>query len=170
MLDSSSPEASVSTSVSPNHFSLALSFIIVVLSNVSVTTFPFEYTLSVLFIILILSFISVTAVIGGLFLPFTVAVFETANKLTCVVATVCPFVLPEAFRFSINVLANKNITIREEIRSISISQAVLPFAFIFVAISPDMDTVTISFTIVPLANITFTMDSFPDTISGFRSI
>jgi hypothetical protein len=98
------------------------------------------------------------------------AVFKTTDKLSSVVTAVFPFVLSEAFGLAINILTNEYVSVREEVRTITMSEALLPFSLVLIAISPDMDSVTISFRIVPLAYVALSMDTFPDTISNFSSI
>jgi len=111
MLNTASPEASVSTAVCPDHFALALAFIVVILANISVTTFPLEDTLSVLLIVEILSFVGITAMVSCLFLPLAMTVLETPYKLSCVITSISPFVLAESLRFSVHILSNENVPI-----------------------------------------------------------
>lgn len=78
-----------------------------------------------LFIIHILSLVSialgVTHLICLFLFPLPMTVFYASLKLPGVAASICPFILTEAFGLSINVLTNKDITICEEVTAISMS-------------------------------------------------
>ena len=95
------------------------------------------------------------------------AVFETVLELTSVTAAIYPLVLSEAFWLAVVVLANKDITIREEVTAVSVSQAAFPLAFILVAIAPNMHTVSLSLGVLPLANVGLAIRALPNAVATF---
>ena len=78
-----------------------------------------------LFIIHILSLVGVALGVAHLIclflFPLSMTVFYASLKLPSVAASICPFILTEAFGLSINVLTNKDITICEEITAVAVS-------------------------------------------------
>ena len=127
-----------------------------------------------LFIVDILSLVSIASgvaiLVCLLLLPLTVAILHATFELTSIATAINPLILTEALRFSVDILTNKDIPIGEEVASVSMAQGAKPLAFVFVTVPPNMNTIALSLGILPLTNITFTIQTLPYSISTLNSL
>lgn len=90
-----------------------------------------------LFVILIATLVLVTGIIATL-LPVALPILLPIVKLSRVNVTVAPHVLPESLCLSVQVLANVGVSDSEVIASLSMPQALFPFAFVLVSVTPNV--------------------------------
>ena len=161
LLDALAPCAHVCASISPSHHTVPLPLVFDVASHIDVARLPLKRAMAVLLVIYILAFIGVAphrAVFICLpLLPLTMTILHSSFELACVAAAIHPLVLPKAFRLPVNILANEDIAICEEVTSIAVPKGADPFSFVLVAIAPDVDTVSLGFGILPLTDVALTV-------------
>ena len=68
------------------------------------------------------------------------------------------------------VLAKIDIAVSKRVRTLPMPQAELPLALVSITIRPLVLSVSMSFVLVPLADVAVTSDALPDTIAVFDSI
>lgn len=119
VLDTLIPDAHISALICPLHHTVPVALVLQVIAFVPVTRLPFEDTISVLLVILVETLVRialrVTELVSLLFLPFSMAVFESIQELASVAAAILPLVLAEAFRLSLGILANITVAIGEKV-------------------------------------------------------
>jgi len=165
ILNSFLPLAFVAGAISPVHFTVAVALVILVAPLVDVAALPSELAHTRLLVVDVASFVHVAILCIESFTPFAFSVLEAFFELTDVDASVFPFVLTNSLRPSALVGACKNITVRKDIRSLSVLQAVQPLALISVSILPLMHSVAISLRVFPLPDVRVAKDTFPDTLA-----
>ena len=173
-LDALVPRSHVGAPVCPSHHTIALPLIINVAPHINVARLPLESAVPMLLIVDILSLVSIASGIAILvcllLFPLTVAVLHATFELTSIATSVYPLILTEALWFTVDILTNKDISIGEEVTSVSVAQGTKPFTLIFVTISPNMDTIALSLGILPLTNVAFPIQTFPYSISTLHSL
>lgn len=164
MLDSVEPLSFVAGPIGPVHFSVAVPLVLLVAPTVNVARFPSKSAQTRLLVICVLALILVT-VLGFLSLtPLAFAVLHTVSELPHIDRSVFPFVLTETLRFAINILSCVDVTVGEHVRSLSMLQAELPFAFVSISIFPLVDSIPVCFTLGPLAYVRVTKYTFPNAL------
>lgn len=113
ILDVMGPLTLVLRAVSPFHLSKTVPLISVVITFVNITALPCENARALLIIIYIITFVDITALGCGAASPFTLTVAFAVFKLAHVRGTICPGVLPAAFRLTVFVLTGIAITRNE---------------------------------------------------------
>lgn len=99
VLNSSHPLSNVYRAICPLHLAFSLTLIIDIASLVLISTGPNEMSVSVLFIILICSFVLIYIVSFALS-PFSVTMLESHLKISYVVSSTLPDILPFTIWFS----------------------------------------------------------------------
>lgn len=153
MLDAVLPLTLIAAAIGPVHLAIAVPLILLVAAAVLVTRLPRECANARLLIIHVVAFVLIAVGLGGTLFPFSLAVLHSAFELAHVQTRILPLVLAEAMWLAILVLASVHITISKLIRPLSMLQTELPFPFVSIAIFPLVNSVTISFTLRPLAYV-----------------
>ena len=124
-LDALIPCSHVGAPVCPSHHTIALPLIIDVAPHINVARLPLKSAVPMLFIVDILSLVSIASgvaiLVCLLLLPLTVAILHASFELTSIATSINPLILTEAFRFSVDILTNKDITIGEEVTPVSMA-------------------------------------------------
>ena len=66
--------------------------------------------------------------------------------------------------------ASEAVTIGEDIRSLAMLQAVVPFTFVPITIFPLVHAVSCGFRLTPLSNVRVAEDSFPDALTLLKAV
>ena len=113
------PDSHVGALIGPLHDSIPMAFIFLVISFIPVATLPFEDTPSVLLVMFVQALIRVTfrvsKFISLLFLPFTMAVFESVHELACIATAILPLILAKSLRLSLCILTNITVAICKKV-------------------------------------------------------
>ena len=114
-MDAVIPLASIYAAIGPVHLTIALFDIKVIVALVIGTRSPSELAEPVLHILMVLTFVGICYFFCSVLLPHTLSLFHTFDEDTRVSVTVGPTILTIAVSFSVSVLAEVNITIREDV-------------------------------------------------------
>jgi hypothetical protein len=158
MLDTFMPGATIDGAVSPAHLTEALSFIADIATSVGVARLPFEEAPAVFLISEIITFVLISFGVWwkrGVksFPPLSISVFEAVFEGALISVPVHPLVLAIALWLSVLILSNVHVAIGEEIGTVTVSEARLPFAFVPVSIEPDMHAISFGLARLPLADV-----------------
>jgi hypothetical protein len=158
MLDTFMPGATIDGAVSPAHLSEALSFIADIATSVGVARLPLEEAPAVFLISEVIAFVLISfgvwwkrGVKG--FPPLSVSVFEAVFEGALISVPVHPLVLAIALWLPVLILSNVHVSIGEEIGTVAVPEACLPFALVPVSIEPYMHAISFSLAGLPLADV-----------------
>jgi hypothetical protein len=144
MLYSFDPLSLVHTAISPAHLPVAVALILPVLPLVPVAARPREHPIPVLLVqaVVPLVLVGLRALAG---FPLALSMFHAILELANVKRPILPSILALAIRFPFLVVACVDVAIDEDVRTLAVLQAVLPFAFVAVTVLPDVHAVAFCF-------------------------
>jgi hypothetical protein len=90
-------------------------------------------------------------------------------KLTNVDTPIFPLILAHTFGFSLLISACKDVSVCKYIRALAMLETISPLAFISISILPLMNTVSVSFALLPLAYVGVTKNAFPNSLAFFEA-
>ena len=154
MLDAHAPLALIYRAVGPEHLSIPVTLIVLIVALIDVPALPREHSVAIFSIVTILAVVLI-ARSGGirLLLPFPLAMLEAFLEVTDIHAATLPLVLSVSVWLATFVRSCKGIPIGEYVSSLTVFEAVSPLAFISITIFPLMDAVPVGFTVLPLAYV-----------------
>ena len=170
MLNTADPFTLIHTSICPEHLTITLPLILIIVPFINITTSPSKNAFAMLSVVYVISFIHITILNIPRTPPFTFSMLFASGKVASINLACGPDVLAFAVRFSICVLTSIHISISKAISPLSMLQAHLPLALIPVTIWPQMDTITMSLGRGPLSDIRIILYAFPDTVSLFYAL
>lgn len=169
VLDSFLPLTLVDTGISPLHLTIAISFIIFVLSFVDIPTGPSENTKSMLLVETVVPFVLI-ALWSFPTLPSSLTMLQPILELSNVEGPILPGVLSFAFGLSILVLTGVNISVSKDIGALTVLQTAFPLPLIPVSVFPSVHSVAFSLGMSPLSNVGIIVESSPNSIAMLKSL
>jgi len=163
MLQPLVPIAPVYRSVVPIHFSVSNFDIILIMTLVPTAGLPNEFAVSLLFVIFVSPLILITIFISTLF-PVALAVFLTIEELAGVYIAITPHVLAESLCFTVLIFADVGVTYSEVVATLSMSEALLPFSFILIAVAPKVLAEAIGLVQYPLPYVAVALQALPQAV------
>ena len=164
------PVAVILCSVCPLHLAVATLLICLIMALVRAASVPAELTVPVFLVCFVAAFVLITFGVAAL-LPLAVAIFLPVEELTRIRVAVHPSVLAIALGFSVQIFSDVGVTNRKAVCSLSVAQAVLPLAFIDVAIAPNMLSEAVRLILLPLPSVGVTLFlAAPATVAGLRTL
>src|SRR3712207_5923560 len=117
MLDAMLPITTIYGTIYPEHLTITLSLILLVITFLSVTRFPLKFTIPVFLIILIFSFILIIKLlsISRFLAPFTLSMLDSILELSSICISIRPLILTKPIWITVVILSNVLISIRKEI-------------------------------------------------------
>lgn len=170
VLYASNPLTFVHATISPQHLTVALSLVLLVISFIDVARCPGENAFAVLLVLLIFTLVCVAGLDVSGATPFTPTVFFAFEEVTCVDLTSGPNVLAFALGFTVEVIARVYIPICKGVCALAMLQAHIPLTFISVSVRPVMDTISMCFGRGPLTYIGVILYTLPDAVALFDSL
>jgi len=129
------------------------------------SSLPFKLTKSVLHIIIIFSFVHVRVFFCSRFFPNSFALLSSIYKHSTVNIAISPPILSITFCSSIVIFTQEYIAVCKNIRSLTVSQRLMPLTLIPISILPLMNAVAMSHVFSPLAYKTVSTCIFPYSVA-----
>jgi hypothetical protein len=165
MLDASDPIPLIWWMVSPLHPSLAVSLIILKIPYVSVPWWPCISSFTTFLVISILPFVSICNYGVSVFLPFSEAMLQPLNKIANVNRPVFPFIGSLAVWCTFCVLTAVLVPIGKCFSTSPVFHESEPLPLVFITIRPHMNSISMSFWVLPLSDIMVSLSVFPKPLS-----
>jgi hypothetical protein len=153
MLNAIDPFSLVNASIGPEHLAVSVSFVVKVISFVNISTRPSEDSFSLLFVNLIITIVGVAVLVTLLALPLTLSVLLPFQELASVVGSSWPGIFSSTVSFSVIKDASIRFSCGKGVSALSVLQAHVPLTFISISVWPGMNAISMSFGVLPLADV-----------------